>query len=107
MAGVGPLGLAAAVRAVALVLDGQPVKVIGLDGRQAYPHESNSAWGTVSVHLGGPSDVDRVAGLLGMGEGALYCGKRLYGCAGDWQGGVHVSLFSGAQRAATVLGVVS
>jgi len=58
MAGVGPLDLAGTVQAVAHILDGQPVEVIGLDGRKTYPHESVSAVVTVSVHLDGSTKAD-------------------------------------------------
>ena len=101
MAGVGPLDLVAAVRAVALVLDGQPVKVIGLDGRQTYSHESTSARVTVSVHLGRASDVDRVAELLDLTEDAVHY-DSLYCRNGHGQPGVYVSLYGPAQRTAGV-----
>ena len=107
MAGVGPLGLAAAVRAVASALDRAQVGVIGLDGRNTYPHESTYAWVTVSVHLESAPDVDHVADVLGLDPGSIGCDNGLYSRAGDWLGRVHVSLFSAAKPRLTVLGVVS
>jgi hypothetical protein len=83
----GPLDLAAAVRAVALVLDGGQVRVLGLEGRGTYPHESDSAAVTVSVHLDGARDVDRAADLLSLGEGAVRCDDSLYWRAGHRQPG--------------------
>jgi len=107
MTRVGALDLAAAVRAVALGLDGQHVEVIGLDGRRTYPHESTAASTTVVVHLGGPADVDKVVLFFGLSEGALMCEKKLYGSAGDWQFGVHLSVYSGGKQVTTAAGVGS
>jgi hypothetical protein len=108
MAGVGPLDLAAAVRAVALILDGGQMRVLGLGGRQTYPHESTSAVVTVSVHLDGVHDVDQAADLLGLGEGAIDCNGGLYSRAGDRPPGVYVSLYGRAvHSAASMAGVAS
>jgi hypothetical protein len=107
MAGVGPLDLAGAVRAVALILDGQPVEVLGLEGRGTYPHESTSAAVTVSVHLDGAQDVDHAADLLGLGEGAVRCDDSLYWRSGHRQPGVYVSLYGRARQGSSVAGVGS
>jgi hypothetical protein len=107
MAGVGPLDLAAAVQAVALILDGQPVEVIGLDGRNTYPHESSSAVVTVSVHLDGARDVDHMGDLLGLGEDPAPSTRGIYYRAGAWLPGVHLSLFGSAKQAASVAGLAS
>jgi len=107
MAGVGPLDLAGAVQAVALILDGQPVEVIGLDGRNTYPHESVSAVVTVSVHLDGAQSVDQMGDLLGLGEDPVPCGGGIYHRAGDWLPGVHLSLYGSAKPAASVAGLAS
>ena len=85
------------MRAVALILDGQPVEVIGLDGRNAYPHESVSAVVTVSVHLDGALSVDQVGDVLGLGEDPVPCGGGIYQRAGDWLPGVHLSLYGSAK----------
>jgi hypothetical protein len=107
MVGVGPLDLAGAVQAVALILDGQRVEVIGLDGRHTYPHESASAVVTVTVHLDCTQDVDHAADLLGLGEDPQVAASGLYCCAGDWLPGVHVSLYGSAKQAASVKGLAS
>jgi hypothetical protein len=95
MTATGPLDLAAAVKTVALILDGRPVNVIGITGRPAYPHESTCAAVTVSVHLDTAHDVDHVGDLL---ELALDSdpGRGLHSRSGDWQDGVHVSLYGPA-----------
>jgi len=69
MAGLGPLDLSAAVHAVAVVLAGEPVQVVGLTGRAAYTFESATAVVTVSVHLNSAQDTERAADLLVVGEG--------------------------------------
>ena len=101
MTGPGPLDLAAAVQTVALILDGRPVRVIGLDGRGCYPHDSTSATVTVSVHLGSATDVDQVGDLLALGLDSVP-GRGLHSRSGDWQGGVHVSLYGPALLVAGV-----
>jgi hypothetical protein len=97
----GPLDLAAAVQTVALILDGRPVRVIGLTGRPAYPHESACAVVTVSVHLDSAADVDQVGDLLALGLDPVP-GRGLHSRSGDWQDGVHVSLYGPALRVAAV-----
>ncbi len=107
MGGVGPLDLASSVLAVALVLDGQAVEVLGVDGRPTYPHESSSAVVTVSVHLGGAADVDLVGDLLDLPPDRAPASDRgLYHRAGAWLPGVHLSLY-GRAHLGTVAGVGS
>ena len=106
MAGVGPLTLAGAVQAVALILDGQPVEVIGLNGRNAYTFESDRAPVTVLVHLDCARDVEVVADLLVLDEPHL-SESGLYCCAGDWMPGVHVSLYGPAHQVADMAGLAS
>jgi hypothetical protein len=86
MAGGGPLALASAVQAIALVLDGASVEVIGLNGRNAYTFESDRAPVTVLVHLDCARDVEVVADLLVLDEPHL-SESGLYCCAGDWMPG--------------------
>jgi hypothetical protein len=101
MTGPGPLDLAAAVQTVALILDGRPVKVIGLDGRGCYPHESTSSAVTVTVHLDNATDVDQVGDLLGL-EQASDFERGLHSRSGDWQDGVHLSIYGPARLGAGV-----
>jgi len=101
MTGVGPLGLADAVQAVALVLDAGQVRVVGLDGRHTYPHESASAVVTVSVHLDSSQGVDEAAALLGLAEPPARF-RSLHCRGGDWRPGFYVSLFGPARQAAGV-----
>ena len=106
MSRVGPLELASAVQSVALALDGAPVEVIGLNGRNAYTFESDRAPVTVLVHLNCARDVEVVADLLDLdepqpSESGLYC------CAGDWLSGVHVSLYGPAHQVAGMAGIAS
>jgi hypothetical protein len=101
MTGAGPLDLAAAVQTVALILDGRPVKVIGMAGRTAYPHESTGAEVTVSVHLDTAQDVDHVGDLLALRLDPVP-GRGLHSRSGDWQDGVHVSIYGPALLVAGV-----
>jgi len=105
MAGVRPLDLSAAVHAVAVVLDGAQVQVIGLDGRRAYPYESDSAVVTVSVHLDTAHGVDQVADLLDLGQGDVSHARGLYSRGGHGQAGVYVSLYGPAHLPVSVVGV--
>jgi hypothetical protein len=100
MGGVGPLDMAGAVKAVALILDGQPVEVLGLHGRHTYPHESTSAVVTVSVHLDDAEDVDHVGDLLGLGDDRALSDDNLYSLDGDWLPGVHLNLYGRSRLAA-------
>ncbi|NMM25136.1 MAG: hypothetical protein HHJ11_16950 [Phycicoccus sp.] len=104
---VGPLDLAAAVQAVALILDGQQVPVLGLDGRNTYPHESTSAVITVSVHLDSAREIDQVGDLLGLDQDRVNSDAAIYHRAGAWLPGVHVSLYGRAHLGASVAGVGS
>jgi len=101
MTGARPLDLAAAVQTVALILDGRPVKVIGMAGRPAYPHESTCGAVTVSVHLDTAQDVDHVGELLALGLDSV-SGRGLYSRSGDWQDGVYVSIYGPARLVAAV-----
>ena len=101
MTGPGPLDLVAAVKTVALILDGRPVRVLDIGGRPAYPHESACAAVTVSVHLDTAADVDHVGELLALGLDSDP-GRGLHSRSGDWQNGVHVSLYGPARLVATV-----
>jgi hypothetical protein len=101
MTAAGPLDLAAAVQTVALILDGRPVKVIGMAGRLAYPHESTCAAVTVSVHLDTTQDVDHVGELLALGLDSV-SGRGLHSRSGDWQDGVYVSIYGPALLVAGV-----
>jgi hypothetical protein len=103
MTGPGPLDLAAAVQTVALILDGRPVRVIGMDGRGCYPHESTSSAVTVSVHLDSATGVDHMGDLLALEEDSMP-GRGLHSRSGDWQNGVHLSVYGPAQL---VMGVAS
>jgi hypothetical protein len=105
MAGVGPLDLAGAVEAVARILAPAQVRVVGLDGRHAYPYESTQAGVTVSVHLDSWSDVDQAGDLLGLDPDSHPTGQGLYSRAGDWRPGVYLSLYGPAPVAASVAGV--
>jgi hypothetical protein len=102
----GPLDLAAAVQTVARILDGRPVRVIGLDGRGCYPHESTSSAVTVSVHLGNAQETDEVGDLLGLDQ-VSDSDRGLHTRSGDWQDGVHLSVYGPARLAADVVGVGS
>ena len=104
MAGVGPLDLAGAVQAVALILDGQQVRVLGLDGRHTYPHESTSAVITVSAHLDCSQEIDQVGDLLGLDQDRVHSNAGIYHRAGAWLPGVHLSLYGRAHLAASVAG---
>lgn len=105
MAGVGPQALAGAVGAVAAVLEGEPVEVIGVQARQSYPFESASASVTVVVHLDCASGVDQVGELLALDASPDgLCGRGLYSRAGDWEPGVHVSVYGPALPAAEEIG---
>jgi hypothetical protein len=97
----GPLDLAAAVQTVALILDGRPVRVIGLDGRGCYPHESTSSAVTVSVHLDSANDVDHMGDLLALEKDSVP-GRGLHSRSGDWQDGVHISIYGPARLVAGV-----
>ena len=99
MTGAGPLDLAAAVRTVALILDGRLVRVIGIADRPAYPHESTGAAVTVSVHLDSATDVDHMGDLLALDKDSGP-GRGLHSRSGDWQDGVHISLYGPAQLVA-------
>ena len=101
MTGVRPLDLAAAVQTVALILDGRPVRVVDIADRPAYPYESTCAAVTVSVHLGSAADVDQVGDLLALGLDSDP-GRGLHSRSGDWQDGVHVSLYGPARLVAGV-----
>jgi len=101
MTGPGPLDLAAAVQTVALILDGRPVGVIGLDGRGCYPHESTSSAVTVSVHLDSATGVDQVGDLLGLEQDPVP-ERGLHSRSGDWQDGVHLSVYGPARLVAAV-----
>jgi hypothetical protein len=101
MTEAGPLDLAAAVQTVALILDGRPVRVIGMAGRPAYPHESTCAAVTVSVHLDTAQDVDHVGELLALGLDPV-SSRGLHSRSGDWQDGVYVSLYGPARLVAAV-----
>jgi hypothetical protein len=101
MTAAGPLDLAAAVKTVALILDGRPVRVLDIGGRPAYPHESTRAKVTVSVHLDSANDVDQVGELLALGLDPVP-GRGLHSRSGDWQDGVHVSLYGPARLHAGV-----
>jgi hypothetical protein len=107
MAGVGPLELSAAVHAVAVILDGAQVPVIGLDGREAYPFESASAVVTVTVHLDTARNVDQVADLLDLGLCDVSHARGLYSRGGRQRPGVYVSLYSPAQLPVPVVAVAS
>ena len=97
MARVGPLHLVEAVRAVALILEGQPVEVVGLNVRGAYVFESDCAV-AVEVHLGRARDIEDMAALFGLGQPDVTT-RGLYSCDGDWlppshaRGAVHLSLY--------------
>jgi hypothetical protein len=101
MTGPGPLDLAAAVQTVALILDGRPVRVIGMDGRRCYQHESTSSAVTVSVHLENAQNVDQVGDLLGL-EQVSDSERGLHSRSGDWQDGVHLSIYGPARLVAGV-----
>jgi hypothetical protein len=103
MTRAGPLDMSAAVRTVALILDGRPVRVIAITGRPTYPHESTGAGLTVSVHLDSASHVDHMGDLLGLDKDPV-SGRGLHSRSGDWHGGVHISLYG---PACTVAGVTS
>jgi hypothetical protein len=107
MAGAGPLELSAAVHAVAVILDGAQVHVIGLDGRGAYPHESTSAVVTVTVHLDTARSVDQVADLLDLGTGDVSYARGLHSRGGHRQPGVYISLYGPADLPVPVVGVAS
>jgi len=107
MTGVGPVDLAAAVQAVALILDGQPVRVLGLDGRETYPHESTSAVITVSVHLDCAQEIDQVGDLLGLDQDPVHSDAGIYHRAGPWLPGVHLSLYGRAHLASSMAEVPS
>ena len=89
--------LAEAVQAVALILEGQPVEVIGLNGRSAYGFESDCAV-AVLVHLSRARDIEDMASLFGLGHPDVAT-RGLYSCDGDWlpplyaRGAVHLSFF--------------
>jgi hypothetical protein len=102
----GPLDLAAAVQTVALILDGRPVQVLSLDGRHTYPHESTSSAVTVTVHLDNATSVDQVGDLLSL-EQVSDSERGLHTRSGDWQNGVHLSVYGPARLAADVVGVGS
>jgi hypothetical protein len=107
MAGVAPLDLAATLQALALILDGQRVDVIGLDVRTTYPHESAKAVITVSAHLRGAQSIDQVGDLLGLGEDPVTPTQDLYHRSGAWLPGVHLSLYGSSRQSQTVAGVAS
>jgi hypothetical protein len=102
----GPLDLAAAVQTVARILDGRPVTIIGLDGRQCYPHESTSSAVTVTVHLDTAQDTDQVGDLLGL-DHVSDSERCLHTRSGDWQNGLHLSVYGPARLVADVVGVGS
>jgi hypothetical protein len=104
MSGAGPLKLAEAVQTVARILDGRPVTVIGIAGRATYVHESTGAVITVSVHLDSAADVDHVGDLFDLAVD-LVPGRELHSRSGDWQGGLHVSLYGPALVVAGLAGV--
>ena len=93
------MALADAVEAVALVLDGQQVEVLGLDARNTYPHESDSAAVTVTVHLDSAADVDHAGDLLDLGGDPVVSGG-LYYRAGHRHLGVYLSLYGPANPTA-------
>jgi hypothetical protein len=107
MAGVGPLDLAAAGHALALILDGQQVEVLGLEARNTYPHESTSAVVTVSAHLDSAQCIDQVGDLLGLDEDPVSPTGGIYHRSGAWLPGVHVSLYGPAHLPVSVAGVAS
>jgi hypothetical protein len=107
MAGVRPVDLAAEVHAVAVVLDGAPVRVIDLTGRETYSFESGSAAITVSVHVDTAPGVDQVADLLGLDQGEVSNTDELYTRGGHRQSGVYVHLFGPSHRPVSILGVTS
>ena len=95
------------MHAVAVVLDGAQVPVIGLDGREAYPFESASAVVTVTVHLDTARSVDQVADLLDLVTGDVSYARGLYSRGGHQQPGVYVSLYGHADLPVSVAGVAS
>lgn len=107
MARVAPLDLAAAVQAVALILDGQQVEVIGLDARGTYPHESATAVITVGAHLCSRQSIDQVGDLLGLDQDPVIPTQDLYHRCGAWLPGVHLSLYGSARQPQAVAGVAS
>ena len=107
MTRVTPLDLATTVQALALILDGQRVDVIGLDVRNTYPHESAKAVITVSAHLRGAQSIDQVGDLLGLDQDPVTPTAGIYHRSGAWLPGVHVSLYGSARQSEAVAGVAS
>jgi hypothetical protein len=89
---------------VACILDGRPVRVIGLDGRGCYIHESASSAVTVTVHMDTAQDTDEVGDLLGL-EQVSDSDRGLHTRSGDWQDGVHLSVYGPVRLVADVVGV--